>query len=283
MGRRSLFCGFSIRNCFDHRKRSPGAFLFRRFWRIFPLYWILSFPFLLGEGLNSSRIAASLTLWPFWGNGFSYPYLLVAWTLCFEIVFYVAAAIALKIGKWMLFAYGFAAVIALLTKNELAGFIGNPMILEFLCGAAITRLSSNIRAIMLSLVLASLILLLAPNEQIGQLSAVAGFNSAGRVLMWGIPAILVVYAAVGSEKLLQRAKPLVTLGDASYSTYLIFGPLTATIAPVNPSAAFVLSLFAGLIVHKCLEKPLLALGKTVIMTKGTIRTTGIASQLPDHG
>jgi exopolysaccharide production protein ExoZ len=241
------------------RRRSIGEFLFRRFWRIYPIYWLVSLPLIPAAAWDIPRLAASLTLWPLWGSGFSYPVLLVAWTLCFEVLFYTAAAVAMINWRWPVIAYAGAALLALTTDNRIAGFVGNPMILEFLCGVVLTRVSIDRRRGAAALFIVACIMIIVPHSRIAPVDATAGFNSAGRVVLWGIPAALLVFGALSFECHLARAKVLTRLGDASYSIYLVFAPLCAWLAPTNAPLAFCLSIVAGMVVHWTIEKPLLAL------------------------
>ena len=239
--------------------RGAGEFLARRFLRIYPIYWLLSLPFLLTATLEAGRLATSITLWPFWGASVSHPYLLVAWTLCFEVMFYCAAAFARWNWRVPVLLYVSASIFGLVTDNEVAGFVGNPLILEFLAGAALTRVPPCWRRGAIAVVLALAILSVVPHAQIAGWRAFDPQFGAMRLFAWGIPAMLMVYGALSAERFLARFKPLSKLGDASYSIYLVFGPLTTLIAPVSAAAAFAGSLLAGLAVHRTIERPLLDL------------------------
>ncbi|MGV3555168.1 MAG: acyltransferase family protein [Croceibacterium sp.] len=240
------------------RPRSVGDFLTRRFLRIYPLYWLMSLPLLLMVSLEPGRVATSVTLWAFWGSTVSHPYLLVAWTLCFEVLFYCAAAIALWNWRVPLLVYGAAGMLAIVTDNQVAGFVGNPLILEFLAGMVLTRIVPIGRLGAIAMILALGVLCWVPHSQIADFRAFDPQLGALRLFAWGIPAMLMVYAALTAERMLTRFEPLTSLGDASYSIYLVFGPLTAIIAPFSAVAAITVSLLAGLAVHRTIEKPLLA-------------------------
>jgi exopolysaccharide production protein ExoZ len=82
-----------------------------------------------------------------------------------------------------------------------------------------------------------------------------------RVLLFGVPAVMVVYGALGLEKLFtgRWANASVLAGDASYSIYLThLFPVNALTgaSPMLPAAKFVLAVAIGLAVHRLVERPL---------------------------
>jgi exopolysaccharide production protein ExoZ len=219
-------------------------FLTRRFLRIYPIYWLMTLPVLLFATFDVGRFMSSLTLWPFWGEPHgSQPYLGAAWTLCYEVLFYCSFAVGRV--NWRIPVIGLMAVqvLWLLTGHPIAAYLGSPIILEFLAGVALTRVRPSKNAGSLCAIVAVVLLILVPHGN--------------RLFMWTLPAALLVYAAITAETRLRKLSPAVKLGDASYSIYLAFGPLTASIAPIAPAAAFCVSLLGGLAVHRWVEKPML--------------------------
>jgi exopolysaccharide production protein ExoZ len=89
-----------------------------------------------------------------------------------------------------------------------------------------------------------------------------------RPLLWGVPAAMIVAGAVALEPVRAIRPPaaLLRLGDASYAIYLchfIAVALAARLIGLAPwwrfvPAAVALSLAAGLICHRWIEKPLIA-------------------------
>ena len=89
---------------------------------------------------------ASVTLWPIFGPAFSYPTPLLGWTLCFEMLFYAAMALALATRPAVPLAMlAITLVLAQTTNVDLFAFTGNPLILEFLAGVIVAKLPRNER------------------------------------------------------------------------------------------------------------------------------------------
>src|SRR6185437_5049858 len=127
-------------------RRPPAlAFLRKRFLRIAPFYYLASLtllPVLAFSGWpmpDGPSIAASVIFWPAWKH-IAAPINPVGWSLCFEMLFYLAVAIALAsrravpvlllalVAAWIARAYfGWPAL----------RFLGNPIILDFLFGILI--------------------------------------------------------------------------------------------------------------------------------------------------
>jgi len=108
--------GFVISSVCDKPEFSPRAFLIKRFFRLYPVYWAVILLVLLlrvpgvsmpGVLYDAPHVAYSLTLWPQTGTPF-YP---VTWSLEYEIMFYLLAALAVPfLGLWGLAAVLFGLV-----------------------------------------------------------------------------------------------------------------------------------------------------------------------------
>jgi exopolysaccharide production protein ExoZ len=234
--------------------RRAREFLKDRVRRIYPVYWVAALPWLyvayrIGFATNE-RTISSLTLWPIYGD-YANPYLRVAWTLCFEMLFYVAATVAIIRGVWLPLAiYAACFVGNLVWPVPLLSFLGSPIILEFLAGAALTKAPRN-ELMAPALVIAALIALLwAPvYGRIGIHQPLA------RVLFWGVPAMMLVYGALSLERVLGKwAEPLVKLGDASYSLYLWHLGVCVLLPPI---LAVPTSIAVAFVSHRFIEKPFL--------------------------
>jgi exopolysaccharide production protein ExoZ len=237
--------------------QSPGAFLFRRFWRIYPIYWLLTIPLLFMVDITPARLLASLSLWPFWGGEIQKPYLVVAWTLYCEVLFYAAAALAIVNWRAPLVIFALAIFVYAATGFPLAGYLGTPMVFEFLAGVALTRAVRWPVVGVVALLAAVALLAIAPHDTIASLSVLRGGGGYLRVLSWGIPAALIVYAAVTFDTVVSRAGWAVKIGDASYSVYLVFAPIIAWLAPYNGLLAFAAAFILGISIHYLIERPLL--------------------------
>ena len=239
--------------------QSAKDFLIRRWWRIYPIYWLLSVPLILSMHTSVARTAASLTLWPVWGDAMQYPYLPVAWTLYCEVLFYLAAAVAIFDWRVPLVGFAIAMIVNGLTGNPIASHLGNPMFFEFLAGVLLTRVPRRPVVAAAGLTLAIGALLAAPNDQIIKLAVLTGSGGFHRLLWWGIPAILIAYSALAFDSALRRAQWAVKLGDASYAIYLVFAPITVLLVPYGSALAFTAAILAGLLVHNYVERPLLSI------------------------
>ena len=268
---------------------AAGAFLWRRFRRVAPIYWLLSAPILVGMArggtLSADVAAATVLFWPFSGLEMTFPALGPGWTLCFEMLFYVAFGLAMAFGRrvgWGLVgAYGVLLVAGCFVAAPVLRFWGAPIIVEFLLGVGIAGIWRFMPrwagpwAVGLGLVVLGLTVVVG----YGRVDGVEALNDpatgVARVLIWGLPSALLVFGAVRMERLdrapgrVERAAAF--MGDASYSIYLThvlairaLGRLFESglvSAPGDAVAALtvLVSLAAGVAVHLWLERPLLRL------------------------
>ena len=124
---------------------AAGAFLWRRFRRVAPIYWLLSLPILIGMargGTLSPEVAsATFLFWPFSGLEMTFPALGPGWTLCFEMLFYAGFGLAMaggrRVGWGLIGAYAAMLAAGLVLAAPVLRFWGAPIILEFLLGVGI--------------------------------------------------------------------------------------------------------------------------------------------------
>lgn len=242
---------------------SPGRFLAKRAARIYPLYWLCQSPYFLHAAvtsqLSSKLVWTSLTLVSL--GGVSRPVLGVGWTLIFEIFFYLAAAasIAIRDYKPILAAFLLLFLLNNIEPNAVFGFLGHPLMLEFLAGALIVRLPRSRRFALAGVAVAAVIIALAWNHDLpwGWVYEQSA-HELYRFFYWGLPAMLIVYAAVAFEHFFAgiRWTPFVVLGDASYALYLTF-TLILSLGLWWPLTLLV-SLAVALGVHFWIERPLVA-------------------------
>ena len=266
---------------------AAGAFLWRRFRRVAPIYWLLSLPILIGMArggtLSPEVAAATFLFWPFSGLEMTFPALGAGWTLCFEMLFYAGFGLAMAGGKrlgWGLVgAYAAMLAAGLVVAAPVLRFWGAPIILEFLLGVGIAsvwrRTPRGTGPWAVGLALAGFGLSLVVGY--GGIDDVRALNDpwAGlrRVMVWGLPSALLVFGVVRMERTdaapgrLGRAAAF--MGDASYSIYLVhvlviraLGRLFETGMIAAPGDAVVgltvvASLAAGVVVHLAVERPVL--------------------------
>lgn len=268
---------------------SAGDFLWRRFRRVAPIYWLLSLPILVGMargGTLSPEVAtATFLFWPFSGLSMTFPALGPGWTLCFEMLFYVGFGVAMIGGRrvgWMLVAAYLAAMAAgLAVAAPVLRFLGAPIVLEFLLGVGIAliwrRLPRRAGVWALGLALAGFgLTLVFGYGGIDDVRALNDpWNGLKRAAIWGLPSALLVLGLVRMERIYRAPGPwrrgLIFMGDASYAVYLVHVLVIRALGRMVEMAGIsvpgdvvvvltiIASLGAGVVVHLWVEKPLLRL------------------------
>lgn len=269
---------------------SAHRFALRRVLRVVPYYWLLT-GLLVGLTLLSGlpdprRIPATVLFFPFSEGAFAMPYLAVGWTLCFEMLFYLAVYLARAWRFWtprVRFSVAlalFAGLFALARPEHVTLFLLNPIILEFGFGIGLAWLyrrgtvgrTDAQQLLAFGLIGFALNLIFGFGQASELECTVALPGAAYRVLVFGVPSA----AVVGGLLLMERAgmrigTALEGLGNASYSIYLThtitFEVLRAAVPrdSLAPDLAIALALVLGIAVgfaaYHVLERPLLrALG-----------------------
>ena len=277
-----VISGFVIWLALQDRDLSSADFLGRRLWRVAPPYWIaslaalavaLAWPRLLPEIYPApGHVLLSLLFVPHLDPlGQPFPLLPVGWSLCYEMVFYLLAAAALvepvrrRFGRM---AWGLVGAMAFGMVFRPAYFLfANPMLMQFLAGAAIARLwiagRTPRHGAGWGLLAAGLGLFFA-------LSFFDLYASLWRPLLWGAPAALVLAGAVSleAEGRAPRSRLLARLGEASYSIYLCHWPVVVMVFKlVGPGRAWLsvplgvgAAVLTGLAFWRFVEQPLLRWG-----------------------
>jgi peptidoglycan/LPS O-acetylase OafA/YrhL len=273
-------------------------FFLRRCARVIPLYWLLTSILLLGALVAPSLLAvpigslqhilASYFFIPS-GRGVDEirPVLALAWTLNYEMLFYVFFAVALllpiRLGVvWLsVLMIGMALVGRLVDPNHIQiAFWTRPIILEFLFGiyvALIFRSGVRIGAV------AALGLIAIGLTGFVHISKPWDDAALPQFLRSGLPAALFVLAAAIGPVLPHKRIVLwgVALGDASYSLYLahpfILRPMRAIWAKVIGGAlplglfvvfaSLIAALFA-LMLFRYVEKPLTSSVQRLVLRQG---------------
>lgn len=225
-----VISGFIITRAMPHK--SAGRFLRDRLLRIYPIYWICALPTALVAAfigaLTIPRTLTSITLWPVF-DGFLQPYLVLGWTLSFEMLFYLAATLVLvnrRLGWALAVAYPLAMLLAFRTGAPLFRFIGNPLVVEFLLGVAIANLPARRErpwwGAAAALAAVAILSITDASRLYLPLHAFE-LTAPDRAIAWGVPAALIVWAALQFESRTKSWRLLPYLGDASYSIYLAHG------------------------------------------------------------
>ena len=264
-----------------------GAFLWRRFRRVAPIYWLLSLPILIGMArggtLSADVAAATFLFWPFSGLEMTFPALGPGWTLCFEMLFYAGFGLAIaggrRVGWGLVGAYAAMLAAGLVVAAPVLRFWGAPIIVEFLLGVGIAWVwrSAPRRLGLWAVGLAMLGFGLGLVFGYGGIDDVRAlndpWNGLRRAAVWGLPSALLVFGVVRMERTdrapgrLSRAAAF--MGDASYSIYLVHVLVIRALGRMFESGMVALpgdgvvvvtvvaSLAAGAVVHVWIERPLL--------------------------
>ncbi len=223
-------------------------YLVRRFRRIYPVLWAAA----LATMILIGALGTAVVFRPGWQRDYlewlllvprydPFQFIAATWSLQYEIVFYLAFGLLFLVPKrWALpLAIGWVAVIVAARVVRFtpqpfwANMLISPYVLEFLGGTGVAAVVARgfVRGprIALGFALAwtvALVILLrgaTPDE--------LGGWTWGRFFAFGPPSVLLVYAVVAGEltgrvHLPARLRPL---GDASYSIYLMHGPVTLSL------------------------------------------------------
>jgi exopolysaccharide production protein ExoZ len=229
-------------------------FVSKRFWRVYPLYWLVLIPRLLRPDTDTSGwiIPSSLVLFPYPAP----PIVNVSWTLTYEIFFYFAFSLligqshrwfrgilatwlAIDAGYWLLHICGWGRS---LIEHPVLYFVLSPFHLEFImgCVAAYGVLNHRWKRSQLMMWTGVILFLgsgLVENWlnsfDLGQVIPWFKLTDANYVtitgryslLFFGLPAMLIILGAAAWESVEEIPLPpwFVYLGDASFSIYLLHG------------------------------------------------------------
>jgi exopolysaccharide production protein ExoZ len=259
----------------------PRQFLRKRIIRIVPLYWVFTaFAVLLavvapqlGKRTGVLDGVASFLFLPAVNTAThqTQPVIAPGWTLNHEMLFYVIFALALMLPRKRRFAaliianVGLVVLGAFVSKPLVVSFYTNPIVLEFVFGVCVGWLYTN--GYRMSRSASGVTVVISALTMIGLASA-WGQTAILRVVVWGIPAAVIVLALALTE----NSRPIADrprfrlLGDASYSIYIVHGVMLSAILSVVHHAhvpkivmipvAGPLAVAAGLIVYRYLEKPM---------------------------
>jgi exopolysaccharide production protein ExoZ len=252
------------------RGRSPSEFIRSRLRRIVPMYLICTVPALavaIPTGFGWRDALATFLFWPA-TDRMTLPVLLVGWTLCFEMLFYFAAGLVLVNRRWLFVLIGiYAAAFLLRPVGPVFQFLGNAIILEFFFGAILACTPPwrpGVWAVPFGFIVLGCIGLIGVAPTSGAIDTLYGREAFWRVLVFGVPAAMIVYGTLQAKV---RESVWTYLGNASYSLYLTqILPLSALFViwrlhPIPADLIVLIGIATALLfawrVHERVEKPIM--------------------------
>lgn len=228
------------------------TFFRKRLLRILPLYYLISAYLIFrtaldGHALDVSDVLISFFILPvFDTTTFSIPYIAVGWSLAYELYFYIIIAFLLafahnKIFRYILFLIPTISLIGFLTDADyiLFKFVTSPLLLEFGLGIVAGLIYKNVvntsmadrylRVISVAVFIAGLVAIsftiFIDTRTISEVAYLVRDNNVAmqRAFIWGVSCFLFLLGVVLVENAFRIKIPklFVSMGDASYSCYLV--------------------------------------------------------------
>jgi len=260
-------------------------YLQKRFIRIYPIYFVvfLSVYFLAIVSHQESALfidKVSIIKALFLISDFPVPIIGVAWTLEYEIFFYLLFALFILDKYFVIFVVGIFVYYNLfyIVPDEIylyINFVRSQVIYLFLFGiivAYLLKYKINISYVIYILAVGSVIIIMNIIDAISELNIFSDVRS----LLLGLGFSFIIYSVVKIESKgfnFHKYKKINLLGDASYSLYLIHYPVISVIAKISMFVGLknlgvlgaiisffimlIVSIVIALLVHKYIEKPLI--------------------------
>jgi len=212
-----------------NKNSRPIDFIFNRFLRIFPIYFITTLLAALAHP-DLRRIILSLLFIPHKNaEGVLMPILGVGWTLNYEMFFYILFSASIFISAKYRSEITLAALF--LIALTAVPFYGSAIIVQFALGIIIAKIklkgTMNPWLLITTITFSSLAMILGDH-------LINRENDWERVLAYGIPAGFILLAALSTEKRLPKLNLLHQIGDASYSIYLVhMFPMAAILSTIS--------------------------------------------------
>lgn len=265
-------------------KRIP-EFLFARFTRIYPLYWLVSAALLIVYLIRPDLVFSGSAAEPNLVKSFlllpdnTLPLLEVGWTLIHEIGFYIIFAGLLILRKSLrllgLLIWASIIIISVSTglndSSAFTRYLLSPLTLEFIAGGLVSwffiKAPARIFPWISTLALLSVFAAIITCYIIGDHNVI--FRHWPRTLTFIVPASLIVFLLALRDKNGNSCpKAFVKLGDWSYALYL--------------THILTLSLLGRIWSKFGLDSPLLGFMAIILMTMAAIAVAGLTYKLFEH-
>jgi exopolysaccharide production protein ExoZ len=271
---------------------TPQKFFLLRIIRVVPLYWLATLAWIAYrafqhsfQGLYPAAIAESLLFIPYSSPEFPrgvWPILQNGWTLNYEMFFYALVALSLAAPVRVRRTALAVTLVSLVVIGKVFGpfaypvasTYSSPYLLEFVAGIILAQ--SWLRGESRDSLPHSLFLIVFGFYCLGSLSS-------GLTVMGG--AFLVVAGCLNPKVCAIQNRPLLELGNASYSIYLthqfvlealawswmrVFPLVTWTSSVIFMSLALVLCALAGCLCYRFIERPLTSRLRKLVTGSDTI-------------
>jgi exopolysaccharide production protein ExoZ len=268
------------------------SYIKKRFIRIYPTYWIIFISvFVLAYANPTLRntvphdaliILKSLLLAPQDG-GTAAPVLAVAWTLQYEMFFYLFFALMI-LSRLVSIIAGIAVLLIIMlptlgypSSSFLYMFLSQDYILLFVMGMVVsvthTSKKATVNSPIFYFTIGTLLFLLIAADTVMQLGLLLKWT----ILLYGLASSLIIFGLVRAEDkgtIIGNQRWLQLLGDSSYALYLIHYPLISILlklslflqlnkfgaigAIIAYIAIFSACLISAVVFHLWIEKPVVA-------------------------
>lgn len=233
-----VLSGFIMYYSVQNNTKGGISFFIDRFFRIFPVYWVMTLLLVISALILPSNsyntfytwdsLLKSLALIPNANpNGFGYfPFLYVGWTLTYEMFFYGVLSVSLIINKKyaLILATAFLSLLPIVLGDDSLLGGSNSLLYEFVIGVVIAFLYSSIKsgsyanAVLKPIYAIPLLIVLSIYTYFTVKQS--GFEL--NIKLTIAASVVVLFLLIEDiVRKMPRLGFMISLGDISYSTYLI--------------------------------------------------------------